>query len=511
MPFFASGDIDSFDAMMKTPFGMVRDVDYFDKVKDVLALTQTEAISINKQDNIVSCRDLKSNNNFDLEYDYLLLATGASPKPAKFPVPESDNISFFHNPLDAKKFRQKAQLGKIDSALIIGAGYIGCELAEAMVCLWGIETHLVELTNRLLPQSLDKEISMILEKTLKDNGINLMLQSQVTEITLNDDNKPVTHFADGSSITTDQVFLCLGVNPNTQLARDIDINIGPTNAISVNEHMQSSIDNIWAAGDCAEINNIISSSPCLLPLGSLANKQGRVVADSMAGRESFFPGACGTVSMKVFDMIIAASGLNMKSAEALGYQAAEVEGSWYDRPDYMQDRQNTSAKLIYDKHTYKILGMQIAGKGEVTRYIDAFSVIASFSGSVYDLMDFEHAYTPPHSGPINPLNYLAYMAVNQDSDNIHALSVRDYNTYEATIIDVREADEVAAIPLDKFSLQIPLKEFRSSISEFDKSKKYLIVCQKGPRSYELARFMINSGFDNVAYLAGGVQLLSAQL
>lgn len=505
MPFYASGEVDSFDDLNKTPFGILRDVAYFKSVKGVNVLINTFVNSVDRQLKLVHCKNLLTDETFSLSYDYLVLATGAEPTLPKIHLPKSDYISTFHNPLDAKKFRMLAEKGKIGSAAIIGGGYIGCELAEALTAMWGIETHLIEIENRLLPRILDKEISMLLEKTLKNEGVFLHLSSKVTDVIEQDDNTLLIKF-NNQEITVDYVFLCTGIRPKIDLANQLELKIGNLGGILVDEEMRTSSKDVWAVGDCVEVKNLISGKSDYFPLGSLANRQGRVAANSIANLIDTFKGAIGTNSIRVFGLTVASAGLN-ESAIAENFDKYEsVIGCWYDRPDYMPESKSLFGKLIYQKHNFRLVGLQLAGFGEVTRYIDVFSAMASLGLACQDLVEFDHSYTPPHSSPLNPLNYLGQMALNQHFHSIKCLSPLILERFEGKVIDVRESYEIEDAPIPVTSTHIPLENIKEALMSYEKDENILIVCQRGSRSYEAARFFINNGFKNVSYLGGGMQL-----
>ena len=511
MPFFASGDIDDFNELMSTPYGVVRDEDFFVKSKDINVIVNTIVHKIDHDKRKVYFRNIVSGEESEKEYDELVLGTGAKPLKARFPCPDSDRISTFHNPLDAKRFRQKAQTGQVGSAVVIGGGYIGSELAEALVSLWGIETTLIELEDGLLPRCMDSEMSKLLETAYKENGVDLKLSTKVERIELDDEGLPTVITEDGwNSGPVDYAFLCMGIKPEVELAESIGVKIGKLGGIIVNEYLQTNLPNVWAAGDCIEVNNLISSKPSLFPLGSLANRQGRIIADNIAGRQSIFKGAVGTISMKVFGFVCASSGLTPEEAEKMGYETDSVTASFYDRPDYHPDSKNLFAKMTYDKKDMTLLGLQLAGFGEVPRYIDAFSIYASDQATTYDLLDFEHAYTPPHSGPMNPLNFLGAMAISQE-EGLECMSYIEAEKFNGQILDIREEPEAEAFPYSENAKVYPIKEYRKHIDEFDKDKPLLIVCQKGPRSYEAALTFIKSGFRDVKYLGGGVQMAHKML
>ena len=504
MPFYASGDVDGFMDPATSSWDMIRDEAFFKNVKDINAYTNTEAINIDNDKKIVLCKNLHNSKEFILDYDFLVIATGAKAVTTPFPMPKSENISNFHNPLDAKRFREKAQTGQIGSVTIIGSGYIGCELAEAMVSLWGLETHCIELSNRLVPRAIDKEISTLIEKVLMEKDIKLHLNTKVENIELDENDNPVVFLDSREKIVSDYVFTCVGIKPNTELAKSIGIKTGNLGGIVVNDKMLTNIENVYAAGDCVEIQNLITDKPSFFPLGSLANRQGRVIANNLNGDNDKFKGAIGTSSVKVFDFIIASAGINEATAKALDINYDCVWGSWYDRPDYMPDWKTLYGKLIYDKKTRRLLGLQLAGYGEVARYIDAFSIFATEHKQIDDLLNFEHAYTPTHSGPLNPLNFLGAMADAQEFNNLICINPHITN-FEGIILDVREPDEIKIAKYDDEAITMSVADYRKRLNELDKTKPILVVCQRGPRSYEVANTLLNSGFKIIYYLGGGVQ------
>ncbi|MFP4544615.1 MAG: FAD-dependent oxidoreductase [Candidatus Kapaibacterium sp.] len=503
MPFYASGEVQSFDELMKTPYGLVRDEKFFEKIKGIKALTNTKALEINRDINSVKCLDINTGKEFVLKYDKLLIATGASTMPVPFPCAESDKIFTFHNPLDARQFREKAQTGQIGKAIIIGGGYIGCELAEATTAMWGIETILIEKEDRLLPKTLDEEISTILRKRLEENDISIKTACTVKEIFINDSGNPVVK-TDLGEFDADMVFLCLGVKPESAIAEKAGITT-ENGLIRVDEYMRSSDPDIYAAGDCVSVRNLITGSMCFLPLGSIANRQGRVAADNIAGTINSFAGAAGAVSIKVFDLITASCGLNTSSAENCGYDTDSVFISMKDRPEYHPDAQEIYGKMIYEKRTGKLLGLQLAGEGEVTRYLDTFCAFASRGETYSSLMESEHAYTPPHSGPVSILNFLGYMAEDKVRGAKSLSRLPDDEISQ--VIDVREKDEIGDGALPEGTLNIPLSELRDKIPLHLKHNPVITVCERGLRSYEALIILKTSGFENVRYLSGGASFI----
>ncbi len=507
MPFFASGDIDDFNDLIKTPWGKPRDTEFFKSAKDIDVLTQSEVTKIDFQKKTVSFKSLTSSEYKTIEFDKLVIATGAKPIEPKFEFPSSEKIMNFHSPIDAKKVRLMAQKGEISKAVIIGGGYIGCELAEALVSLWGIDTTIIEKESHLLPMSLDKELGDFLTNIFRNHSVKISANTTVRMITETEEGHFDIFLDNDEVLTSDTVFLCTGVKPSVELFEKSGLETGNFGGIKVDNQLRTNVSNVWAGGDCIEIKNLITGNYGYYPLGSLANRQGRVIADSIAGLESLFPGSVGAISIKVFDTIIAGSGLNINQAIANAFNTAKVVGAWYDRPDYHPDAKPIFGKLIYEKESLRLLGIQMIGKGEVTRYTDTFTSLLSKNGNLYDLINAEHCYTPPHSAPMNPLNFLGAMALEQENSGVINYSF-DEIPDDAIIIDLREKEEVESVPLSLDSQNLSFDEYRKHIRNFPKDKTYIFVCQKGPRSYEGAFFLKKLGFENIGYLGGGMQLLS---
>lgn len=511
MPFYVSGEIEDFFDLASTPWGMIRDKEYFKKVKDVNVLTETEVFKIDNDKKIVYCKNLQNKTEFELYYDFLVFASGARPMTAPFVCPKSDKITNFHNPLNAKLFKEKAQRGKIARVIIIGGGFIGVELAEAMVSLWGIETNIIEISDKLVQNAYDKEISLLLEKTLLEKEINIHLKTGVTTVELDENQNPVVHLTNGQTLGCDHVFVCTGIKPNINLANSIGIKQGKLCGIKTNSQMRTNLENIYAAGDCAVVKDLITGLDAIYPFGSLANRQGKVVADAIAGLKTKFKGAIGISSIKIFGFTFASAGITEHQAITLDMNYDCVWGTWYDKPDYMPDSKVLFGKLIYEKKTLRLLGLQLAGRGEITRYIDVFSVFVSKKGTADDLCDFEHAYTPSHSSPMNPLNYLGAMAIEQENESVICVNPMYLNNYNGQILDVREIEEIVLAKCKGNVVEVSIADYKSKMDILDKSKELLIVCQKGPRAYEATKFCIFKGFKDVKYLGGGIQLANLMM
>jgi NADPH-dependent 2,4-dienoyl-CoA reductase/sulfur reductase-like enzyme/rhodanese-related sulfurtransferase len=508
LPFFVSGELNDISELSKTPYGVLRDEKFFKDFEGINVLTKTEVFEIDPSKQELLCHDLDNNKNIKLNYDALLIATGSRVIKPDFTYKETPRISSVYSPSDSIKIRTALQKGEIKKAVIIGGGFAGCETAESLVSLWGIEITLIEKENSLFSSYFDPEISKHIEYCIKSDNILLLLSNKVEQIESDINGFPVTILDNGQKIISDHIFISLGLQPEVELARKININIGDSGGIIVDEKMRTNIPNIWAAGDCVETKNLITASPGYFPSGSIAGKMGRAAADSINGRKISFKGTAGTITSMLFDNVICSAGLTETKAEESGYKTGSVIGIWSDRADYHPEVKNIVGKLVYTKPGLKLLGLQLIGEGEVTRYIDPFTELLKERKSINSLLCLEHAFTHAHSSPFSPLNYLGYIAINQEKDGIINFSPRMLSSFNGIFIDVREKHEVEAKPFPENSINIPFSSIRLKINDFDLEQEIIFVCTKGSRSYETTRLFLNHGFTNVAYLGGGSLLFT---
>ncbi len=515
LPYFASGDVDSFAELTKTAYGVARTADFFLNSKGFQAVTGAEIIGINRQQKSVVVKMVQNGEICEHSYGKLVLATGAKPRRPRFPIPESPNIRFFTGPEDAIAFRRKAEKGEIDTVAIVGGGLIGCELAEAMRGMWGINTILLEKENQLLPSVLDPEISAIVKKEMIQNKVDVITGATIEGIkSLNGDSRLVLDF-DGENLEADFVFLCLGVEPESTLAQDCGLNLGRSGGIIVDNFMRTSDPDIYAGGDCVETHQLISGKPVFFPMGSLANRHGRIIAENLAGANVEFPGVLGAFLVKIFDLNVGGVGLTEKAAPQDGFNPRAVWGSFPDKPDYYPENKALTLKMVYAQDDSRLLGMQAAGTGDICRRIDVFSSFLQNHSKVKDLFDFEHGYAPPYAEALDPLHHMAAIAEIQESgiDFINPGGPFENNIFW---LDVREIEEAAAEPFDLAQmgitgtvLNIPLNELTNRLGELNCAMKIVLLCKRGPRAYQAALILKRAGFCDIHILAAGVTAIGA--
>jgi rhodanese-related sulfurtransferase len=309
------------------------------------------------------------------------------------------------------------------------------------------------------------------------------------------------------------VFLGLGVSPETGLARDCGIEIGETGGIRVNGRLQTSDPDVYAGGDCIETFNLISKHNVYMPMGSLANRHGRVIAENLAGNDVEFPGVVGAFVLRSFETNIGGVGLSEQVAHHEGLSVKSVWGSFPDKPDYNPEVRTFTLKMVFEEGSNRLVGLQAVGRGDISRRIDVFSSLLQKEARVEDLFDFEHGYAPPFAEALDPLHQMAGIA-KAVTRGVTFVGPGDLSPIEkdALVLDVREGEEAEGetLPPGIFEawgdpILIPLGELRERLGELDRGKRILVICRRGPRSYQAALILEAAGFEKVDILGAGLQ------
>lgn len=501
MPYFVSGDIQSVNKLRTTAYGLIRDPDFFREVKGLEVVTGTKGERIDRDAHKVYCKSVTTGESSAYSYDKLILATGASPiVPPGVPT-NSRRITTFRSLEDAISLRKSLETGKIEKVGIIGGGLIGCELAEAFSALWGAKVVLIDAAPNILTSVLDPEMALAVEAYLKSKNVEIHTNCPFEGIT--DSAEVVTIKTAQADFEVDYAVIAVGVRPNSELAAGCGLVIGKTGGIVIDDKMATSDPDIFAAGDCVEVRHLISGKSVNLPLGSLANRQGRVIGSNLGGGNERFGRVVGSAAVKVFDMNVAATGLRETTAREAGFNVGCVWGTFTDRADYYPEAQNICFKMVFDNQSGRLLGLQGYGKGEVVKRIDVFSALLKNEGKLEDLMDIEFAYAPPYAPAVDSLYSLACIARSSFMEGIQPLAP-DSRYDDRVIIDLRRPDESKAAPLpEKDVLKIPFEEVRKKWEQIPKDKPVICICSKGARAAEAVRFLKVKGFSNIAYLGGG--------
>ncbi|MBF0200586.1 MAG: FAD-dependent oxidoreductase [Desulfamplus sp.] len=523
IPYYVGGDVAELEGLYSTIAHAKRDVEFFSKVKGFNVLTRVEATRIIPSEKKVMIRRLDQDGDGEdaLFYDKLVLATGASPVTPPIPGVDLPQVHVISNLHHAQAVKSAISRGEVERAVVIGAGAVGIEMAEALADLWGIETTIVEMADQVLPQALSRDMARIVEKKLRDSGVNLMLSERVTGILGNGENRVESVETTVSRLPCDMVILAAGVRPNSELAKEAGLALGKNRGILVNKRMQTSDPHIYAGGDCAEFMNLVSGEECIMPLGSLANRQGRIIAANINGGNEQFPGSVGTFCIKVFDMGVAAAGLNLAQARAAGFDPAHVTVAQSDRAHFFPDADFMFMKLIADKKNRKILGIEAAGpQGDAVKSrVDAVAVMLHLGITVSDVCALEVAYSPPYASAMDIVNN-----AGNALDNILNSSLKSGDTFEflekfqqgkAKVLDVRsrtQAEPFTAKYGDRW-INIPQDEIRERYNELGDAAQgeepLYIICGTGPRSYEIQVFLASKGITNTLNVEGGYGMVLA--
>lgn len=520
IPYYVSGDVPDEKELRSTSFHMLRDEHFFEKAKGVKTLTSTRALAINRAEKTVLVEHVSTGKQQLLPYDALLLATGSEPCVPPIPGAGLANvftISDLHKAIAIKDMIAKGLVGK---AVVIGGGAIGIEMAEALKDLWGVDTTLLEFQEQLLSNLVDWEFSDILAMHLRENGVAVFLGEGAVEIVAGDDGKACGVRTEKRTIAADLVIMAVGVRPRTKLAADAGLHVSKMGAIVVNAHMQTSDPDIYAAGDCIEITHQVSGRKFFAPLGSLANKQGRVAGDNICGIPSTFDGGVGSFIMKAFEMSIGSAGLTLKTAGEAGYDADISLTSPVDRAHFFPTQAVACFLLVFDHRTRKVLGFQGVGPmgdGILARINGAAPLLAA-GAVIEDFCNIELAYAPPFSAAIDSVNAAAYVAENLCDNRLRKIDMKDYFEYMANtdaqpdwvMLDVRHPNQTGPF-IDKFGshlwLSLPYDEVRDRFTELPKDKTLIIICNAGSRSYEVQRFLDHQGYCNTLVLGGGINVV----
>jgi len=507
LPYYISAEVNSIEELMKTPAGVLRDSAYFHDVKNVRVLTRTLAAGIDRKAKTVSIKKLDTGLEDILPYDKLVIATGASPVTPALPGVDLQNIFSFWHPNDAKMIRQDLEKGKYNNVVIIGAGLVGMEMAEALK-IWTDNVTVLEMKDNIFPAFLDPEMAGMAENYLREAGLHILTQERVVRFA--GDSAVTAVETDKRTIPADLVILAVGVRPNVDLAKSSGLSIGTTGAISVNQNLQTNDTDIFAGGDCVENVNIISGQKVFAPMGSTANKQGRIIGENVCGGRVKFKGILNTVIVKVLDLNVGKTGITEREAKELGYDYISVISAGHDKPHYMENARLITIKLIADAKTRKILGVQVVGEGDVAKRIDVVASVLTLGGTVEDLFDIDLSYAPPYNSPIDNVAVAANVLLNKLGGlfkGISPLQAKKLLEDEKVVfLDVRTLNEYkqARLADSEKILHIPLGELRNRCNELKKDDTIITFCKISLRGYEAEGILEGEKFNNVRVLEGGL-------
>lgn len=490
LPYYLGGEItDREKLLVQTP----------QRLHDVFRLdvrVRTEVIAIDRQNREVEVRDLSSGSTSREPYDALLLATGASPLLPPIPGIQRPGHFALRNLEDTDQIHAWAARKDVRRAVVVGAGFIGLEMAEQLVHR-GLEVALVELLPQVLGP-LDPEMVAPIHQELIKNGVSLHLGDKVERF---DEPNGLAvasrvQLGSGQSLPADLVILGLGVRPEVKLAKEAGLRLGERGGVRVDAEMRTSDPAIWAVGDMVEVRDPITGLYGLVPLAGPANRQGRIAADSIAGRPSIYKGTLGTAIVRVFDLVAGTTGASAKTLQRAGLPFQAIHLHPGSHAGYYPGAKPIHLKVLFDPKTGKLLGAQAVGEDGVDKRIDVLATVLHHGGTIHDLADLELAYAPPFGSAKDPVNLAGMVGQNVLAGDV---TLAQWNEVDglvqagAGVLDVRE-------PLERDrgfipgSVHIPLGQLRDRITELSRDREWLVYCQSGQRSYTACRLLSQLGY-----------------
>ncbi len=512
IPFYINGET-GIKELTSSPIGIPRSPEFFKKVKNIDVHIRTQANRIDRNKKTVEAVHLDTGETVVYPYDQLVLGLGALPLIP--PVPGTDLEGVFccrnlENAASIVKCMDRSRKGK---AVIIGGGLIGLELIEPLVSN-GFDVSVIEAKSHLASAILDFDMSELIEDYLDGKGVGLYLDEKVCRLS-GSAGQVAKVVTDKRELPANLVIVAAGIRPNVRLAVEAGLATGSLGGIAVNDFMQTSDPDIYAAGDCVETNDVLTGRKVLCPMGSVANKQGRVIGDNLTGGKTVFTGVARTAVARVFDVNVGRTGIGEEEARRLGYEVDISINPNIDKPHYQKTVKHFIMKFIADRNTRRLLGMQAVGGGELVKRIDV-SATAIFCGATVDLLaDIDLGYAPPFSAAIDNVTETANMMRNKFdglAETIHPATVKEKldRGDDFLLVDIRpdfeKKMEEARIPDQWVDIpwirRIPLWDLRERLDELDRDQEIVIFCRGGVRTFEAYRTMKGAGFKRVYILDG---------
>jgi NADPH-dependent 2,4-dienoyl-CoA reductase/sulfur reductase-like enzyme/rhodanese-related sulfurtransferase len=494
LPYVLSGDIDELASLRKTSYGALRDQRYFAEEKGVAVLSGWRATSVELTQGRLRIEDAGGSRH--LKWDELVLAMGARARllPRQ---PVHPRVRTFHRWEDVDTLKEGLAGGRIRTVAVIGAGPLGCELAEAFHALWGAEVTLLEAAPAPLPGLLDTEVGACVARHLEERGVRVLTDCPVELVHPEDSGVAIR--AGAEEVRVDVCVVAIGVEPDVALARRAGVRLGETGAIAVDDHLRTSVPHVWAVGDCVEVQDLTSGRSMFRPLGSLANRQGRTLANVLGGREDCFPSVAGATALRTFDFNVAAVGTTEERALARGLA---VRSSWVtvdDRPHYWPETAKIHLKLIYEPGSGRVVGVQAVGKGDVVRRVDVATQLMMRGATLVEFAHLEHAYSPVFAPSVDPLAVAAFAAQNQEE----GVEAEPPLSPLVEVTDLRLPEERQSRPARAAVVhEVTLSGLRSG-PDVRLQVEGMVVCERGGRSSEAVRLLRDSGH-RARYLGGGL-------
>jgi len=496
LPYYIGGVITDADELtLQSPEG------FWERFRVEVRVRQ-EVTAIHPEEKTLTVCDLKTGKSYEESYGKLLLSPGAKPTRPALPGIGGERIFSLRTVEDTLKLRHFVETEKPGTAVLVGGGYIGLEMAENL-CAMGVQVSIVQRPKQLM-NTLDFDMAAFVHSTLRKKGVKLLLGMDVTGF----ENVPggVKVCMKGSEpVSADMVLLAIGVTPDTEIARAAGLEMGLKGSIAVNDRMETSAKDIYAVGDAVQVRHAVTGQEAVIALAGPANKQGRIAADNICGGNSRYRGSMGSSVIKVFDLTVASTGLTEKAAETAGIPFESVVLSPASHAGYYPGAKTMTVKVVYQPRTLELLGAQIVGYDGVDKRIDVLATAIRGGIRADELKDLDLAYAPPYSSAKDPVNMAGFMI-----ENLASGLVKQYHWNEVaslprdgsvTLLDTRTPGEFSRGHAEGY-INIPVDELRERVSELPAGKPVYVMCQSGIRSYIACRILSQNGFDCYNFSGG---------
>lgn len=496
LPYYIGGVIkDKDDLTLQTP-------ESFLERFQIDVRVEQEVTGIDASKKTVTIKRLDNGQEYEESYDKLILSPGARPVRPDLPGINDNRVFFLRTVEDTFKIRAFVENTKPETAVMIGGGFIGLEIAENLIDL-GVKVTIIQRPDHVM-NTLDYDMASLVHAKLRSKGIDLKLGSNVIGFESNADNLSVL-LKDDELVRTDMVLMAVGVTPETTLAKKAGLSLGLKNAIVVNDKMETSAADIYAVGDAVMVKHYVTGNDAVIALAGPANKQGRIAADNICGFESHYKGSMGSSVLKLFDMTVASTGITEKTAKEAGVIYDKVVLSPSSHAGYYPGAKVMTMKLIYAKEDLRILGAQIVGFDGVDKRIDVIATAIHAGMKADALKDLDLSYAPPYSSAKDPVNMAGFMIENIETGKIKQFHFDEVDMLlendNVTLLDVRTEFEYRLSHVEGF-INIPVDDLRERIGEIEPEKPVYIMCQSGLRSYIACRILMQNGFDCYNFSGG---------
>lgn len=498
LPYYIGGEIKEKSALtLQTP-------ESFNARFNVDVRVKSEVLAIHPQTKTVTVQNHLTGESYEESFDKLILSMGAEPIKPNIEGINSDKVFTLRNIPDTYQIKEYIENKKPQSAAVVGGGFIGIEMAENLHSA-GLQVTLIEMADQVIAP-IDYDMASDVHRHIESKGVKLSLGNAVRSI--QDNGTSLSIALNSGEINADMLIMAIGVRPESKIAKEAGISVNERGSIIVDEYMQTSEEDIYAVGDAVEITDFVTGNKGFVPLAGPANKQGRIAADNVCGLNSKYQGTQGSSVLKVFDLTVASTGVNEKTAKRLGLNYDKSFTYSANHASYYPGAVNMSIKTIFEKDTGRILGAQVVGYDGSDKRCDVFATAIRAGMTAYDLTKLELCYAPPFGSAKDPVNMAGFVIENILTNKVKNFHWHDVKTLprdgSVTLLDTRTSLEYENGHIDGF-INIPLDTLRAHLSELDVSKPVYVTCQVGLRGYVAARILMQNGFD--AYnLSGGYRL-----